>query len=259
MKKIVVKFGTSSLTKGTKKLSLPQMVEFARQLATLHLEGYQVVMVCSGAIAAGKEIVPGIPLDDKLPPKQMLASIGQVRLMQLWTELFGIYGVTIGQILLTNSDFSAEKSYNNAKNTFKALLEHRILPIVNENDTVATEEISLGDNDNLSSLVARLVEADLLLLMTDQKGLFTHDPRLNPEAKLIEKVEKVDDAILALAGGSSHPDKLGTGGMATKLLAARKATEKGIDTIIASSGRPNVVLDAVAGISVGTHFIAQKA
>lgn len=258
MQRIVIKLGTSSLTKGTRKLSLPQMVEFARQLALLHGGGHEVILVCSGAIAAGKELLPHLKLDETLPPKQMLASIGQVRLMQIWTELFGIYGTTISQILLTKNDFSDPKSYSNAQNTFLALLKHRIFPIVNENDTVATDEISLGDNDNLSSHVARLVGADLLVLLTDQEGLYTHDPRIHPDAKLIPEIEKVDAHILALATGSSHPEKLGTGGMATKLEAARVASEEGIATIISSALTPNVLLDIVAGKPVGTRFSPQR-
>ena len=141
----------------------PHMVEMARQLSLLHKSGHEVVLVCSGAIAAGREILSTINGDNNIPTKQMLASLGQVRLMQIWTELFGIYGVHIGQILLTRSDFDNPKSYSNAQNTFASLLAHRILPIVNENDTVATEEITVGDNDNLSALVSKLIGAELLI------------------------------------------------------------------------------------------------
>lgn len=254
MRKIVVKLGTSSLTNGTTKLSRPHMVEMARQISQLQAEGNQMVLVSSGAIATGKEILPTPNIDNSLPPKQMLASIGQVRLMQLWTELFGIYGLLIGQILLTRSDVSNEKSYKNAQNTFSALIEHRILPIVNENDTVATEEITLGDNDNLSALVAKLIGADLLILLTDQEGVYTADPRLNPEAQLIERIDEIDESIRSLAKGSSHPQGLGRGGMSTKIEAAHLATQSGATTIIASAKTPNVLLDVVSGKPIGTFF-----
>lgn len=258
MKKIVVKLGTSSLTQGTKKLSRPRMVELARQISLLHVEGNEVVLVCSGAIAAGKEILPNLTVDHALPPKQMLASMGQVRLMQLWTELFGIYGVLIGQVLLTRSDVTNKKSYENAQNTFNALLSHRVLPIVNENDTVATEEITVGDNDNLSALVAGLIQADMLILLTDQEGVYTADPRLNPQAELISHIEEIDETIRSLAKGSSHPDGLGRGGMSTKIEAAHLATQGGTTTIIASSSAPNVLVEVASGKPVGTLFSPKR-
>lgn len=257
MTRIVIKLGTSSLTNGTKQLSRPHMVEFARQISRLHEEGHEVVLVCSGAIAAGREMLPHTKLGTSLPPKQMLASVGQVRLMQIWTELFGIYGVLISQILLIRSDFSDEKRYLNAQNTFNALLSHRVLPIVNENDTVATEEITVGDNDNLSALVAKLIEADLLMLLTDQEGLYTADPRKDPNATLISNVETIDANILSLGTGSSHPEGLGRGGMATKIEAARLATQSGTKTAIVGYWVNNAILDIAAGKTLGTQFSAQ--
>lgn len=257
MKKIVIKLGTSSLTQGTTKLCRPHMVEMARQIHKLHTAGHSIVLVCSGAIASGKELLPNLQIDNTLPPKQMLASMGQVRLMQVWTELFSIYGLLIGQILLTRNDIFNEKSYLNAQNTFNALLSHRVLPIVNENDTVATEEITVGDNDNLSALVAKLIGADLLILLTDQEGVYTADPRLNPQAQLIERIDEIDETIRSIAKGSSNPQGLGRGGMSTKIEAARLATQSGTTTIIANASTPNVLLDLAVGKPIGTFFSAK--
>jgi glutamate 5-kinase len=256
MKKIIIKLGTSSLTNGTKQLFLPHMAEMARQIAELHQAGHQVILVCSGAIAAGREVLSS-KVDQSLSSKQMLASIGQVRLMRTWTKLFEIYSILIGQVLLTRGDVTNEKSYQNAQNTFYSLLNHCILPIVNENDTVATEEITLGDNDNLSSLVAELISADLLILLTDQNGVYTADPRLDPKAELIQHIDYIDETIRSLAKDSSHPEGLGRGGMSTKIEAARFATEHGIATIIASAKIPNVILEIASGKPIGTYFSKQ--
>jgi len=258
MKKIVIKIGSSSLTAGSPKLSRPDMVEIARQIAHLHQAGHQVIFVCSGAIAAGREILPSIKTNNELPPKQMLASLGQVRLMQLWTEFFGVYGVLIGQVLLTRHDITNEKSYLNAQNTFSALLEHRLLPIVNENDTVATEEITVGDNDNLSALVTKLTGSELLIILTDQEGVYTKDPRLHADATLISKIERIDDAIHILAQGSSNPHGLGRGGMKTKIEAAKLAIESGATTVIASAKVPDVLIQLAAGKPIGTLFTPCK-
>lgn len=254
MKKIVIKIGSSSLTNGTKQLSKPQMVELARQLSYLHSMGHEVIVVSSGAIAAGKESLMVQANSSCIPTKQMMASIGQVRLMHLWSELFGIYGVTIGQILLTRDDISFDSRAENAKNTFNALLGNRIIPIVNENDTIATEEIRFGDNDTLSALVAQLVGADLLILLTDQNGLYTADPRFHADAELIHRVDQIDDIVKACAGHSSNPHGIGTGGMATKVEAAKIATGTGTMVQIASSKEPNVLIEILAGKTIGTTF-----
>ena len=254
MKKIVVKIGSSSLTNGTKQLCKPHMVELVRQLCQLHADGHQVVVVSSGAIAAGRESLSVSTGTTCLPTKQMMASIGQVRLMHTWSELFNIYGVMIGQILLTREDISDAKRAGNAKNTFETLLAHRVVPIVNENDTVATEEIRFGDNDTLSALVAQLVEADLLVMLTDQEGLYTADPRFHEGAKLIESIDKIDDLVKACAGDSSNPHGIGTGGMATKVEAAKIATQTGTVVTIASAKEANVLLNLLAGKKIGTTF-----
>lgn len=251
---IVVKLGTSTLTKGTKKLSRKVMLDLVRQMAALHELGHQIVLVTSGAVAAGREILNNPKLDATVPSKQMLSSIGQVRLMQIWSELFGIFEIPVSQVLLTHGDFSNRKRYLNVRDTLKALLDHRVIPIINENDAVATQEIKVGDNDNLSAYVANLVAGNLLILITDQQGLFDADPRHNPQAKLIPIVEHIDEGIVALAGGTVG---LGTGGMATKVQAAFLATQSGTPTVVASSSHPDVLLELAAGKHVGTLFKSQ--
>lgn len=252
MKRIVVKVGTSTLTQGGKKLSNAFMLELARQLAHLHTEGNQVILVTSGAIAAGRELLQHPTIDRSLPSKQMFSAIGQVQLMQTWTLLFSQFNIHVGQLLLTREDLSNRKRYLNARDTINCLLQHKVVPIINENDSVATKEIRVGDNDNLAALVANLIGADMLILLTDQQGLYTADPRLNPEAELISVVKHIDDQIFALAKGSSSA--LGTGGMTTKLEAAQKASQCGTQTFIASSALPNVLIDISAGKKIGTLF-----
>lgn len=255
--RFVVKLGTSTLTNGTKSLSRRTMLEIVRQAALLHEEGHEIVLVTSGAVAAGRDVLKQPRLDATMPTKQMLASIGQVHLMQLWTELFALYEITVSQVLLTHGDFSNRKRYLNVRDTLSALIEHRVIPIINENDTVATKEIKVGDNDNLSALVANLVAADLLILLTDQEGLYTADPRVDKKAELIPLVEHIDESIYQLAGGSSKKLGLGTGGMFTKIQAAHLATQSGTTTIVASSGRKNILADLLHGKPIGTLFRAQ--
>lgn len=252
-KKIVVKVGTSTLTQGEKKLSQKYMLELTRQLATLHERGNQIVLVTSGAIAAGRELLQHPIVDRGLPSKQMFSAIGQVQLMHIWSHLFSLYEIHVGQILLTRDDLSNRKRYLNARDTLSCLLQHQVIPVINENDSVATKEIRVGDNDNLAALVANVIGADLLLLLTDQKGLYTADPRMNPKAELISVVKHIDEAIFSLARGSSTT--LGTGGMTTKLEAAKKATQCGTPTVIASSAIPNVVIDICEGKQIGTSFL----
>ena len=251
---IVVKLGTSSLTSGTSKISPPFLVELARQVTQLHSAGHQVILVSSGAIAAGREKLgfPQLPKD--LPAKQMLSAIGQPRLMAIYEQVFGLYGHTLAQVLLTRTDLADRRRYLNARNTLTALLSHGAIPIINENDTVATEEIRVGDNDNLSALVANVVEADLLVLLTDQPGLFTADPRNNPNAKLVEEIStpEIPQEIWEAASGSGT--KLGTGGMVTKLQAADLARRSGTTVVIARGTEPNVLLRLANNERVGTRF-----
>jgi glutamate 5-kinase len=253
--RIVVKLGTSTLTGGAKKLSMPNLVDLARQVGALHEAGCQVVLVSSGAMAAGREVLGYPALPKHLPAKQMLAAVGQPRLMALYEQVFAIYSIHVAQVLLTRADFTDRQGYLNARNTLDALLQQGIVPIINENDTVATEEIRFGDNDNLSAQVANLVEADLLLLLTDQEGLYTADPRADTSAHLIHKVppEPFPDQLWQAAGGSTTG--LGTGGMVTKLQAADLARHAGVSVVIARGSEPNVLTRLAHGEELGTHFI----
>jgi len=253
-KTIVVKLGTSVLTSGTTKLDRAQMVEIVRQCAILHEQGHSIIVVTSGAIAAGKEHLNLPDIEPTIANKQMLAAVGQGQLVREWENLFKIYGLHVGQMLLTRADLDNKGRFLNARDTLSTLLKHRIIPLINENDAVATREIKVGDNDNLSALVALLADAEQLILLTDQVGLFTADPRSHPDAKLIPEVNEITDAIHHLAGGSVGG--LGTGGMATKIESATVANRAGIDVVIASGKRKNVILDAANGLSVGTRFVS---
>ncbi|GGI72672.1 glutamate 5-kinase [Shewanella gelidii] len=255
-RRVVVKLGTSVLTSGSNQLDKAHMVELARQMAMLMKSGVEVVLCTSGAIAAGREHLrfPGLP--DTMANKQVLAAVGQSQLILAWAQLFSIYGLHVGQLLLTRADLHDRERYLNARDTLSALLAQNIIPIINENDAVATNEIKVGDNDNLSARAALLSDADLLILLTDQKGLFDADPRQNPNAKLITEVVNIDDSLRRLAGGSGTA--LGTGGMATKLEAADVARRAGVDVIIASGHHQSVITKATSGQPVGTLFKATK-
>jgi glutamate 5-kinase len=252
--RIVVKLGTSTLTNGTLCLSAPILIEFARQASQLSSSGHQVVLVSSGAIAAGREKLgfPEWPKD--IPAKQMLAAVGQSRLMSIYEQIFNLYGITVAQILLTRMDLTSRRRYLNARNTLNALMEKKVIPIVNENDTLATEEIRVGDNDNLSALVANLVDADLLILLTDQSGLYTADPRSDRNATLVKEVttREIPAKIWQAAGGSET--QLGTGGMITKLQAADLARRSGTACIIASGNETDILLHIANGDRFGTYF-----
>ena len=251
-KTIVVKFGTSMLTSGSKRLDPAHMIEVVRVLSGLKAKGHHIVVVSSGAVAAGREALGYPDLPRTIANKQMLASVGQTHLMNKWQQLFDIYGLHIGQILLTRADLEDRDRFLNARDALGALIEQGIIPIINENDAVATAEIKVGDNDNLSARVAILSDADCLILLTDQKGLYTADPRSNPDARLISRVDKITPEIKALAGDSVSG--LGTGGMATKLQAAEIATRSGIEVIIASGDDPKIIESIVEGDYIGTSF-----
>ncbi|OLQ92413.1 glutamate 5-kinase [Vibrio ponticus] len=250
---VVVKLGTSVLTGGTLQLNRAHMVELVRQCAELKKLGHSVVIVTSGAIAAGREHLGYPALPNAMSSKQLLAAVGQSQLIQTWESLFAIYGMKIGQMLLTRADLNDRERFLNARDTINALIEHEIIPVVNENDAVATNEIKVGDNDNLSALVGILCGADKLLLLTDQKGLFTADPRKDPNAELIKEVKTIDDTLRKIAGGSGTT--LGTGGMATKLQAADIARRAGIEVIIAAGSAPNVIFDSLGDEPQGTRFL----
>ncbi|MGL4860039.1 MAG: glutamate 5-kinase [Enterobacteriaceae bacterium] len=253
---LVVKLGTSVLTGGALALNRAHIVELVRQCAQQHALGHRIIVVTSGAIAAGREYLSYPELPATIASKQLLAAVGQCQLIQLWEQLFSIYGIHIGQMLLTRADMEDRERFLNAQDTLGALLDNHIVPVINENDAVVTAEIKVGDNDNLSALVAILAQADKLLLLTDIAGLYSADPRNDPNAQLIREVELIDDDLKSIAGGSVSG--LGTGGMGTKLQAADIAARAGIETVIAAGNRPGVIGDVIAGESVGTRFHAQE-
>ena len=212
------------------------------------------MLVSSGAIAVGRERLgfPQLPKD--IPAKQMLAAVGQPRLMSIYERTFEDYGQTVAQVLLTRADLSSRRRYLNGRNTLIALIQRRVIPIVNENDTVATEEIRVGDNDNLSALVANLVDADLLILLTDQPGLYTADPRINVSAKLVKEVTTREIPAEYWRAAAGTETRLGTGGMFTKLQAADLARRSGSACVIAGGTEPDVLLRIARGEKLGTHF-----
>lgn len=252
-RRLVVKVGTNVLTEG-ESLARKRMANLVAQLARLRNDGREVLLVSSGAIALGRR---ELKLDKKvrgIPFKQVLASVGQARLMQFYRELFRSHGIKVAQALLARSDMTNRLGYLNARNTLLALLELGVVPVVNENDVVAVEELkgtTFGDNDSLSAMVASLIDADLLLILSDVEGLYTADPERKFGARLISEVKRIDVNLERLAGGSSGE---GTGGMRTKLEAAKLATASGVAVVIADGREPEVVLRVVAGEPLGTFF-----
>lgn len=253
--RIVVKVGTSSLTYPNGTMHFSQMERLVRQLAELTHQGYEIILVTSGAIGAGVGLLGLESRPDGLAEKQACAAIGQLHLMHLYEKFFSEYGKKVGQILLSKDDIQNKKRSVNARNAFDSLLAYGAIPIVNENDAVVVDEIKVGDNDTLSAHVAKLVAADLLILLSDIDGLFTANPKTNPEALCIEEVPDISPAILDLAGGSGS--KLGTGGMATKLSAAQIVTRVGIHMLIANSFTPQILTRLMAGEALGTWFTAK--
>lgn len=219
--RIVLKLGTNVLTAGGPRLNRPRILELVRQVAQLHGGGREIVVVSSGAVLAGRERLNLYERQRGIPLKQMLAAVGQSRLMHLYGQLFDLYDIPVAQALLTRVDLADRTRYLNARNTLLALLERRVIPIINENDVVGVEDLRIGDNDNLSALVANLIDADLLVMLTDAAGLFTADPRVVPDAVLIPEVAQIDDAVRGLAGGTVTGR--GTGGMIPKIQAAERA------------------------------------
>ncbi len=254
---LVVKVGTSALTAGAGTINPRRTLELVRQIAVIMERGVRVALVTSGAIAAGRELPAAARFGRDIPAKQMLSAIGQPRLMHLYTDLFRLFEIDAAQVLLTRGDFTHRPRYLNARDTLTGLLDHGFVPVINENDAVSTDEIRLGDNDNLSAYVSNLINADLLVMLTDQPGLFSTDPRKDPQAKLIPVVERIDDDLWDKAGGSGTSQ--GTGGMITKLQAAQLATRSGTTVVIAQGARPGVLLDVLGpeGHSLGTWFEAQ--
>lgn len=253
-KRIVVKIGTSVLTGGGPCLDSEHMGQLVAQAATLQNQGHELILCSSGAVAAGRARLGLHQTPGTVWGKQMLAAVGQSRLMLVWERLFEGHGIHVAQILLTRDGLDKRQRFLNARDTIQQLVRNRIVPIVNENDAVATDEIRVGDNDTLSAFVAVLAEADLLLLLTDQAGLFDSDPRIDPQARLIPEVVHIDDTLRDIARGSISG--LGIGGMATKLTAADAARRGGTEVVIASGHAPDVIARAVRGEPVGTRFPA---
>lgn len=254
--RIVVKVGTSTLAHSTGRMNIRHVEDLVKVLSDLKNAGHEMILVSSGAIGmgVGKLNLPGKPSD--MPTKQAAAAVGQCELMYTYDRLFLQYNHTVAQILLTGEDVEHSERRENFENTMERLLELGSLPIINENDTVATAEIKVGDNDTLGAIVARCVKADLLVLLSDIEGLYTADPRKDPSAKLIPVVEEVTPEIEALAGGVGSG--LATGGMATKLRAAKMVAQVGCDMIITNGEHPEVLYDIAEGKVVGTRFIGKK-
>ena len=255
--RIVVKVGTSTLAHPPGRLNIQRMEKLCKDLSDLKNMGHEIILVSSGAIAMGfgKLNLSERPKD--VPTKQASAAVGQCELMYIYDKLFTEYNHTVAQLLITAPDIEeGGVRKQNFHNTLARLLELGALPVINENDTISTEEFGIGDNDTLSAIVAVTIQADLLILLSDIDGLFDGDPRKNPDAKLIDTVEKIDEHIISLGGGSGS--NLGTGGMATKLRAAQMATAAGCEMVIANGQSPEVLYDVVAGKRVGTRFLAKR-
>ena len=254
-RRIVVKVGSSLVTNDGRGLDHAAIGEWARQIALLKAQGKEVVLVSSGAIAEGMQRLGWAKRPSAVHEQQAAAAVGQMGLIQVYESSFAQYGLHTAQILLTHDDMSDRKRYLNAKVTLRTLLGLNVIPVINENDTVVTEEIKVGDNDTLGALVANLIEADVLIILTDQAGLFTGDPRKNATATLVQHAKAGDPALEAMAGGAGST--LGKGGMLTKVMAAKRAARGGVSTIIASGREPDVLLRLVKGDVVGTHLQAE--
>ena len=254
--RIVIKVGSSTLTHSTGNLNIRRMEKLCRILSDIKNAGNEVILVTSGAVAMG---VGKLSLKDRprdIPSKQAVAAVGQCELMYTYDREFSEHNQVVAQILLDMYDVENEDRLKNFHNTMFRLLDLGALPIINENDTVATQELAIGDNDTLSAIVASSISADLLVILSDIEGLYTADPRKNPDAVLIPEVNGITPEIIRLAGGSGS--SLGTGGMATKLKAAQIANDAGIDMIITNGANPEVLYEIIDGKAAGTKFIARK-
>ena len=258
-KRIVVKVGTSSLTYSTGQIHLRQIELLARVLSDLRHEGREVVLVTSGAVSVGRSKIGLLEKPKTLREKQAASAIGQSELMSIYSKLFSEYGCDVAQVLLTKNVIEDAQRKQNAITTFNTLLEWGVVPIVNENDAISTEELQFGDfgdNDTLSAMVASLIDADLLIILSDIDGLYSADPHKDNRAKLIGEIDEITDELFEIAGeaGTSR----GTGGMATKLKAAKAVMPRGINMVIANGGQPAVIYDILEGKQVGTLFKGQK-
>lgn len=256
-KRVVVKIGSSSLTHDTGMMNLVRLEKLVRELVNLRNSGMDVILVSSGAIAVGRKSLGFTHSPGKVVEKQACAAVGQGRLMMMYQKMFGEYNQVSAQVLMTKNTFINNLSRVNAHNTLMELLDYGVIPIVNENDTVSTYEMQFGDNDTLSAIVAALVEADLLILLSDIDGLFTDDPNINHNAKFISTVEKLDESVFNM-GKDSSTSNVGTGGMSAKLSAAKIATASGADMIIANANDLSVIHKLIDGENIGTLFMADK-
>lgn len=256
-KRIVIKIGSSSLTHSeTGDLNLNKIERLIRVISDLRGEGKEVVLVSSGAIAAGRQAL-GCQKPETVAEKQAYAAVGQARLMMVYQKIFSEYNQTAAQVLMTKNTIIDNVSRGNARNTFEELLKLGAIPIVNENDTVSTYEIKFGDNDRLSAIVAALIGADLLILLSDIDGLYSDDPKRNPDARFISQVDEISEELMSM-GKSTTGSDVGTGGMAAKLYAARIATDSGSDMVIANGDDVEVIWEILSGKEKGTLFTANK-
>jgi glutamate 5-kinase len=255
-KRIVVKVGTSTLTHSTGKLNFFRIEKLVRELSDLANQGKEIILVTSGAVGAG---VDRLGLKEKpttIPEKQAMAAVGQGILMHMYEKLFGEYGQTVAQVLLTRENSVKHKQYMNSRNALLTLLKMGVIPVINENDAIAVDELKIGDNDTLSATVATLVDADVLIILSDIEGVYTANPQSDPAATLILEIKDITPQIEALAGGAGS--KLGTGGMFTKIQAAKIAVNSGVTMLIASGNRDGIVRDVLNGRELGTVFPAKE-
>ncbi len=256
IKRVVIKVGTSTLTHETGKTNIRQMEHLVKVISDIANAGIEVALVSSGSIGVG---MGKIGLDERptdTASKQALSTIGQCELMFMYDKIFGEYGQSAGQLLVTKRDLDNDEAKRNLINTFEKLFSYGVIPVINENDAVAVEEIVFGDNDTLSAIVARLVQADKLIILTDIDGLYNDDPKENPDAKVIPVVTQITESLFEKAGGRGS--KFGTGGMITKLQAAQIAMEADIDTVVCSGSDSELIYDVIEGKPVGTLFTTKE-
>ncbi|MDY4920235.1 MAG: glutamate 5-kinase [Phascolarctobacterium sp.] len=255
-KRIVVKVGTSTITYANGKRNFSQIDRLARELSDLQNQGKEMILVSSGAVAVGVDRL-GLPAKPStIPGKQACAAVGQGILMNTYEKLFADYGQTVAQVLITRTEAIDRHRYTNCRNTFMTLLSHGVIPVVNENDVVALDELKIGDNDNMSALVAGIVDADLVIILSDIDGLYTANPATHPEAQLVHTVLEITPEVEASAGGVGS--SRGTGGMATKIQAAKAATNSGIQLVIASGTEKNAIPRILQGEEIGTLFVSRE-
>ena len=255
-KRIVVKVGSSTITHANGKCDFSRIDKLARELSDWQNQDKEMILVTSGAVAVGVDRL-GLPGKPKtIPGKQAAAAVGQGILMHTYEKIFAEYGQVVAQVLLTRMETIDRHRYTNARNTFMELLRQRVIPIVNENDVVALDELKIGDNDNMSALVASIVDADLVIILSDVDGLYTANPQTHPDAKLVSRVEEITPEIEASAGGAGS--SVGTGGMFTKIQAAKNATISGINLVIASGSEKEAISRILEGEEVGTLFVSKE-